>query len=527
MKKINEIIEFFDPDSLSNSIDDCLQYWDWLLVTAFWKDPSLFREYKGEIRKKREINDIVDPDNNLLVTNYCKVLYNIGEDIVLSINKDVDVVLNKTTVEAYLKTHSQLKKIWDTLGEDPVEILAATYSNVETKNVEVYLRNIRKYRALKDLASKLRISVTGKELQKFKDIPLEDIYSYYEAKLNDIFANREIEISATNLFEGVEENIDKWDLGQAMGMPFYNLQNFSDFIGGIPRGGITLIGGISNVGKSSFLRTTVIPQLAKEKRKTIVFLNEEDKSKWQREIITWYANNKNNRDFQKNVIRDGGFKEDTKNSIGIIQEAIKIAQEELQNIKFIEMPKFSTDIVIKLIKKYSAMNYKTFIIDTFKMDNTDDAKVDSTTRIQLIQNMTKIYNICKPSVKNLTIVCTVQLSKASAYQRILTQDALAESKNMIDVCSTGVFMRNVWDDEKSGDEDPTNSTNSGRYPHWLKVYDFKNCLVKLQKDKKYLLLFPVKTREGDAGPDAKVTVCEVDWSRNMIKEIGMTTIPME
>ena len=90
----------------------------------------------------------------MLVTNHCKVLYNIGEDIVLSINKDVDVVLNKTTVEAYLKTHSQLKKIWDTLGEDPVEILSATYSNVETKNVEVYLRNIRKYRALKDLASK-------------------------------------------------------------------------------------------------------------------------------------------------------------------------------------------------------------------------------------------------------------------------------------------------------------------------------------------------------------------------------------
>ena len=189
------------------------------------------------------------------------------------------------------------------------------------------------------------------------------------------------------------------------------------------------------------------------------------------------------------------------------------------------MPKFSTNIMIKLIKKFASMQYTTFIIDTFKMDNTDDSKIDSTTRIQLIQNMTKIYNVCKPSVKNLTMICTVQLSKASAYQRVLTQDALAESKNMIDVCSTGIFMRNVWDDEKCGDEDPT--TQNSRYPHWLKVYDSKNRLVKLKKEKKYLLLFPVKTREGDAGPDAKVTVCEVDWSRNIIHEIGTTHIPVD
>ena len=524
-KTINQI-EFFNSDNLSNTVDDWLQYWDWLLVASFWKEPNLFREYEGEIRKNREVNDVENPENNLIFTNFCRVLYNIGEDIVLSTHKDTDVILNQTTVEAYLKQHPKLKKEWDAIpAEDPTEMLMSTYTKVETQNVEVYLQNIKKYRALKDLALKLRISVTGDELKKFKDQSLETIYSYYEAHLNNIFTNREMDVSATDLFDGVENNIDLWDLGQAMGMPFYKLNNFSNSIGGIPKGGITLIGGVSNVGKSSFIRTTIIPQLAQEKRKTIIFLNEEDKSKWQREIITWYANNINNKDFQKNIIRDGGFKEDTKNSLNIINDAIKIARQEMKNIKFIEMPKFSTNIMIKLIKKFASLQYTTFIIDTFKMDNTDDAKVDSTTRIQLIQNMTKIYNVCKPSVKNLTMVCTVQLSKASAYQRVLTQDALAESKNMIDVCSTGIFMRNVWDDEKCGDEDPT--TQNSRYPHWLKVYDYKDCIVRLKKEKKYLLLFPVKTREGDAGPDAKVTVCEVDWSRNIIQEIGTTHIPVD
>ena len=187
------------------------------------------------------------------------------------------------------------------------------------------------------------------------------------------------------------------------------------------------------------MRVTVIPELVERKEKTIVFLNEEDRNKWQREIITWYANNKHNKDFKKNIIRDGGFKDDTKNSLNIIKDAIQVAKEEMKHIKFIEMPKFSTNLMIKLIKKFSSLGYSNFIIDTFKMDNTEDAKIDSTTRIQLIQNMTKIYNVCKPSVKNLRMVCTVQLNKASAYQRVLTQDALAESKNMIDVCSQ-VFL---------------------------------------------------------------------------------------
>ena len=525
MNEIKKQIEFFNSDNLSNTVDDWLRYWDWLLVAAFWKEPNLFREYQGDIRKNRDINDVDNPDNNLIFTNFCRVLYNIGEDIVLSTSKDIEIILNKSTVEAYLKQHPKLKKEWDAIpSDDPAEMIMSTYQEVETQNVEIYLQNIKKYRALKDLALKLRISVTDKELKYFKDRTIDDIYSYYEAHLNNIFSNRETDTGATDLFDGVEQNIDSWDLGQAMGMPFYNLPNFSNAIGGSPKGGITLIGGVSNVGKSSFLRVTVIPQLIERKEHTIVFLNEEDRNKWQREIITWYANNKNNRDFKKNIIRDGGFKDDTYNSLNIIQDAIKIAREEMKHIKFIEMPKFSTSIMIKLIKKFSSMGYSNFIIDTFKMDNTDDAKIDSTTRIQLIQNMTKIYNVCKPSVKNLRMICTVQLNKASAYQRVLTQDALAESKNMIDVCSTGIFMRNVWEDEKCGNSDPTaNNANS----KWLKVYDYNHNIVHLQVEKKYILLFPVKTREGDAGPDAKITVCEVDWSRNIIQEIGTTHISMD
>ena len=53
------------------------------------------------------------------------------------------------------------------------------------------------------------------------------------------------------------------------------MPHYSSFLGGIQQGGITLIGGVSNVGKSSFLRNVIIPGLVMQGEdifeKTVVF----------------------------------------------------------------------------------------------------------------------------------------------------------------------------------------------------------------------------------------------------------------
>ena len=197
-----------------------------------------------------------------------------------------------------------------------------------------------------------------------------------------------------------------------------------------------------------------------------------------------------------------------------INEAIEIMKDLIpeNQILFIPLPKFSTNYVIKMIKKYSVIGYTNFIIDTFKMDNTDDAKIDNTVRLQLVQNMTHLYNVAKKDGgKNVRVICTVQLSKAYTLQRYLSQESLAESKNIIDVCSTGIFMRRVWDDEKEG------GTKE------LEVFSYKNSikLAPLKQEKNYILLFPSKTREGGVEDQC---VAEVDWAKNTITEIGYTRI---
>ena len=211
--------------------------------------------------------------------------------------------------------------------------------------------------------------------------------------------------------------------------------------------------------------------------------------------------------FAKSTLRNGNFLNTWNN---VLQKAIKKLKDLYEvdnNIVFLSLEKFCTDGVIKSIKKFAATGYKNFVIDTFKMDNTDDVKIDNTIRLKLVRNMTNLYNIAKPSVMNLRIICTVQLAKGYTMSRFLTQECLAESKNMIDVVSLAVFIRNLWEDEKD-----------------ISVYKYSKFKEKvadsLPEDKNYLLLFPVKTREGAA--NQKQCVAEVNWSTNTLHELGWT-----
>lgn len=525
-----------------SSILEWLEYYDMLLVACFWKEPTLFQDYEKIIHFDRKQNDLLVERNSLLTDNRARVLYNIGEDLILG---EQVKELSPLAVNTYLEKHKKLQAVWKSISKDPYQSITEFSKHANIKNVESYLLQIKKYKSLLELQARFNVTFSATELSIYNDLSIDEIYNMYENRLQESFLSREEGTQAYPLMYNIENNLLSWNQGDAMGLSYYGLPEFSKFTGGIANGGITLIGGVSNVGKSSFLRNVVFPtfflnkdidpQTKKEiSHKAVIFLNEEDIEKWQREFLTWVGNNYNHDDFTKTIFRDGAFMGGQTDRMVEIDRAIRRAHKLLgdnkgtlsEDILFVPLPKFSTQIVIKQMKRYSALGYKNFIIDTFKMDNTDDAKIDNNTRLQLIQNMTNIYNVCKKDVKNLRVICTVQLSKASSYKRILSQDDLAESKNMIDVCSSGIFMRPVWEDEKDEflmdmDGNETKHKNS----RFLKVCDFSGVRYKLEKGKKYLLLFTVKSREGVAGVGADVFVVEVDWARNIVREIGTTTVP--
>ena len=133
--------------------------------------------------------------------------------------------------------------------------------------------------------------------------------------------------------------------------------------------------------------------------------------------------------------------------------------------------------------------------------------------------MVDINDVVKPEAKNLHITCTFQLSKGSARQRYYTQDNSGVAKNIIDPTSTCIMIRDILEDEYEGGK------------HELKVYrlEGKNgrtkLPVKLDKDKRYQIVFIIKNREGSA--NTYQIVIEHDMSRNIMKEVGITHVSVD
>jgi replicative DNA helicase len=162
------------------------------------------------------------------------------------------------------------------------------------------------------------------------------------------------------------------------------------------------------------------------------------------------------------------------------------------------------------------MGVKYFILDTFKMDA---GKVSENSWLQMQQAMVDINDVVKPEVKNVHILITFQLAKGSVKQRYYTQDNVGIAKNIIDPASTCIMVRDLYDDEYTGEK---------RELYVYKLEGKKGSSKipqKLSKDKRYQIIFIIKNREGAA--NQYQVVVEHDMSRNIMKEIGMTNVPID
>ena len=141
---------------------------------------------------------------------------------------------------------------------------------------------------------------------------LDEIYEEYEAMLNHIFINADDDVQSYSLADGIYDLIDELDAGIAVGLPYNNMDILNKETGGQLPGNITLIGGLSNMGKTTLTRSMLIPSTIKYGERLVIAVNEEGIRKWQRELLVWVANNIYKQDLQKFVVRDGKYSDETK-----------------------------------------------------------------------------------------------------------------------------------------------------------------------------------------------------------------------
>lgn len=464
------------------------------IVAIIYKQPEILYNYNLKL----------DEFSN----NIWRVYFRIANDLLLLENK---TILDEITIGLYLEKHSKLSEKYDEYKGYKTIVNAGEYVQIE--NFDGYVQELRKWNAV------LKIGKRGFAIQNrisdFADMTAEEVYNEYEVFLNDAFLNVETEVKSYDISDGLEELIEELDEGLAVGLPYYNMKMITKETGGQYLGSITLVGGLSNVGKSTFSRTVTIPSIIENNEKIVIILNEDGLKKYQRELLVWVANNILKYDMQKHIVRDGKFDKTTKETLYDAAHWIKEKTKD-HTITIVPFEKYSTARAIKTIKKYAGMGVKYFLLDTFKMDA---GKVSDNAWLQMQQSMVEINDVIKPEVKNLHILITFQLAKGSIKQRYYTQDNIGMAKNIIDPASTCIMLRDLYDDEYTGEK------------RELKVYrlEGKNgqskIPVKLDKDKHYQILFIVKNREGAANQFQ--IVVEHDMSRNVMKEIGICNVPID
>lgn len=460
------------------------------IVSILWKNPELYFTY-----------DNLKVDSFSL--NKAKVFYQIGYDVVVKENK----VLEPMTIDMYLEKHLKLKEKYEEYGG--YDIMETT-KYVEEENMDGYVEELTKWNVLIKMI-KENFPV-GERFSEYIDMSCEDIYNEYECLLNHIFINVSSKDKSYKIGYKIEELIDSLDEGMAIGLPLHNLPMITNEIGGNILGNITLCGGISGAGKTTFSRNALLGSIIEHGEKICIMVNEESIKKWQRELIIWVANNVYGKNIKKYVLRNGGF--DPKFKAWLKNVPCKWIKEHEDNIIIVPFSQYNTARAIKNIKKYGALGFKYFVLDTWKADS-DDSK-DSTSPAVMQQNMVKIYDTIKEEALNVHIWITFQLNKSSSKQRFYSQDNTGVAKNIIDVASTCLMIRNLYEDEFEGGKSE------------LKVYQLSGksgktkTPVRLEKDKHYQIIFIVKNREG--GSNDYQIVIEHDMATNTMKEVGITYI---
>lgn len=465
-------------------------------VFCLWKDPDLYDDYKF-VNEKTD-NSIRDEDS-LFYFNLGKALYKAGY-------KNFDNI----SVHTFLSDKPTImKKFNEYGGYKEVECLK---SLVNVENVDAYFDRIAKINTL-DALCRLTFG-TFEDTSKFDKMSCQDVYDYFEYKLNDITINSTHEMEEEDL-EIDDDFIEECNLGDTVGVSYGKSCPILNYLTlGIPLGDITMVAGHSGVGKTSFAFENFIMCFAESGVKTAIVSNEMRSKDYKNMLLAHIlTKDLNYWGLTRKQIKMGHF---TEEQMSWIRKAQAVRREKYSNIMFVKL--FDNDVskVLKYINKNSKKGVQVFLWDTMKSDDSMDEKMF----LQLLINSRKVFQTC--SKNNVAVITTYQLALYTVNQRYLDASCLANGKQIKEVVSEALFLRALWDDEYTGQKFDCKPYRFVRGEDG-KLTKIKK-IIQLDEDKKYIVVFLDKTRNDE---DKQQILYEVNGRFNSWKEIGYCHIVNE
>jgi replicative DNA helicase len=429
--------------------------------------------------------------------------YTLGKQLYQQKLKSFDHV----SIYTYLEGKPTLKKHFEELGGyKSVEDLR---SIVNTDNIGSYYDTIAKKNTLQNLCKEYFDSFEN--LDKFGAMSSQDVYDYFDYKLNNISMSTDHDFEIENL-EIDDQFIKECDEGQVIGVGYGKVCKILNYLTlGVPLGDLYMLGAFSGVGKSSFTFGNMIIPMTEDGVKCAVISNEMRSEKFKELLLIHILNNDLNYwGLTRKKLKMGNFSEE---QLEMLNKAKAISKDKYGTIKFIKLFDNDMNKVKKTVKKLSKIGYSVFLFDTMKAEG----EVDKALWESMLMASRMLFQVA--SRENVAIICTYQLALHTLNKRFLDSGCLSGSKQIKEVFAEMCYMRTLWEDEYTNES------------HDCKVYQYEKDqsgkygkirkLITLDKEKTYIVIFLDKSRSDETGIQL---LYEVDFKYNKWKEIGFCKI---
>lgn len=465
-------------------------------VFCLWKEPDLYGDYDKINTGKDETLQTKDA---LFYFYLGRALYEQGYR-----------TFDNITVNTYLKDKNETRKQFDSYGGySEVETLKAL---VDPENVEAYFDKIVKLNVLSNLCR--RFFKNFSDVSKFDQMSNSDVYDYFDYMLNSVAIDSAHDMKAERL--SFDTNfIEEMDKGETVGLSYGKQCPRLNYLTlGVPLGDLTMLGGFSGSGKTSFVFENMILPMAENSIKCCIISNEMQSRAYKMLLIVHILTKE--MDYWKLTrkhLKIGKFTDEQKAKL---EKAAAISRDKYSHITFIKTFDNDTSRVVKTIRKYSKLGYQMFLWDTMKSD--DDVNMEMYR--QLLQSSRKVFQCA--SRENVAVVCTYQLALYLLNQRYLDANCLSNGKQIKEVFSEMIYIRPLWDDEYTGERYDCRAytRNRDENGNWEKY----TTPITLDRQKKYIVAFLDKTRNDE---DKQQVLYEVNFSWNNWREIGYCNIKNE
>ena len=367
-------------------------------------------------------------------------------------------VFDEVSVLTYIS--DDVKERLDILGG--VSAVKNIADCVSIKNYDAYLDNLLKSNIILDMHTfgfNLLDPIeyegkTIKPLKLFAKMTSEQVTDWYTAKLESFGTGYSSKVLEEEEIDFTDEFIASLESGEEAGTPFEYfdddangnpvpaLKYFSKQVNGIPDG-MTIIGGFSNVGKTTLILTIVMSMLH-EGRKCMIISNEQRSKVFKVGflllILTKHFNYYN---LTKTKLTNGNITaEDRK----YIKKAQAYWREHYKGqLWFISIPDSDVNFAVKKFR-IGILNrgVQTCVYDTFKCDFSSNG--DDNTWVSLIKDSRKLEALSR-KYPGTQVICSLQLAINSLGKLFLDSSVLSMSKQIKEVCDLMILCRSMYQEE--------------------------------------------------------------------------------